>query len=59
MKVFELRVIEQLFLSCFLLLQQDETPLTAAVKTGNFEMCEFLLDKEADVNRGGLVSKTM
>ena len=35
-----------------------ETPLTAAVKTGKIEMCEFLLEKGADVNLAG-VSTTM
>ena len=58
-KDFELPVREQQFLSCFLLLQPGNTPLTAAVKTGNIEMCSFLLEKEADINLGGSVSTTM
>ena len=59
MKAFELPVREQQFLSCFLLLQWNETPLTAAVKSGNIEMCKVLLDKKADVNLCGIVSTTM
>ena len=59
MKAFELPVREQQFLSCFLSLQLRWTPLTAAVKTGNIEICQLLLEKEADVNVGGIVSKTM
>ena len=52
-------VREQQFLSCFLSLEKGATPLTAAVKTNNIEMCKFLLDKGADVNLGGIVSKIM
>ena len=59
MEAFELPVREQQFLSCSLLLQCSDTPLIAAVKTGNIEICELLLDKEADVNHGGIVSKSM
>ena len=52
-------VREQQFLSCFLSLEKGASPLIAAAKTGNIEMCKFLLDKGADVNRGGFVSKIM
>ena len=56
---FELPVREQQFLSCFLSLEKGATPLTTAAKTGNIEVCEFLLDKGADVNLGDVVSKSM
>ena len=39
--------------------QFDDTALSAAVKTGNIEMCELLLNKEADVNHGDGVRTTM
>ena len=56
---FELPVRKQQFLSCFPSLEWAWTPLSAAAKTGNIEMCEFLLDEGADVNLVSKVSETV